>query len=115
MGVSIFTAVLINAAPFLIFWIAATVLAAVLLRRRGSRAEKFLLAGTALMLVNSILIIPGGAVVPYLVERGATMTDAASAASSLNLLRGIISMGGIICLVYAFWVKFKTRVANDNG
>jgi len=113
MGISIFIAGLINAAPSLIVWIAAIVLAAVLLRRRGGRAEKFLLAGTGVMLVNSLLIIPGVAVVPYLVGGGATMTDASSAAWSLNLLRGVVGMAGIICLVYAFWMKFKTRVANN--
>jgi len=112
--ISIFTAGLINTAPSLAIWIAAVILATVLLRRRGGRAEKFLLAGAALMLVNSILIIPGGAVVPYLVERGATMTDASSAIWSLNLLRGVIGMAGIVCLVYAFWVKFKTKVVNNN-
>jgi len=105
--ISIFTAGLINAAPSLIVWIAAIVLAGVLLRRRGGRAEKFLLAGAGVMLVSSLLMILGVAIVPYLVERGATITDAASAASSLNLLRSVIGMVGIICLVYAFWVKFN--------
>jgi cytochrome bd-type quinol oxidase subunit 2 len=111
--ISIFTAGLINAAPSLIVWIATIVLAGVLLRRRGGRAEKFLLAGGVVMLVNSLLMITGVVVVPYLVERGATMTDASSAAWSLNLLRSVIGMAGIICLVYAFWVKFKTGVANN--
>jgi len=35
------------------------------------------------------------------------MTDTSSAAWSLNLLRCVIGMAGIICLVYAFWVKFN--------
>jgi len=105
--ISIFTAGLINTAPFLIVWVAAIVIAAVLLRRRRGRAEKFLLAGAGVMLVSSLLMILGVAIVPYLVERGATMTDAASVASSLNLLRNVIGMVGIICLVYAFWMKFN--------
>ena len=109
MGISIVTAGLINTAPSLIIWIAAIILAAVLLRRRGGRAERFLLTGAGVMLVSSLLMIPGVVVVPYLVERGATMTDASSAAWSLNLVRGVIGMAGIICLVYAFWVKFRTR------
>ena len=114
MGISIFTAGLINAAPSLVIWIAAIVLATVLLRRGGGRAEKFLLTGAGVMLVSSLLMIPGIVVVPYLVERGAPMTDAASASWSLNLLRNVIGMVGIICLVYAFWVKFKTRLVNNN-
>ena len=108
MEISMFTAGLINTAPFLIVWIAVIVLAAMLLRRRGGRAEKFLLAGAVVMLASSLLMIPGVIVVPYLVERGTTMTDASFAARCLNLLRGIISMAGIVCLSYAFWVKFKT-------
>ena len=59
------------------------------------------------MLLSSLLMIPGVVVVPYLVERGATMTDAASVARSLNLVRGVVDMAGIICLVYAFWMKFN--------
>jgi len=43
--ISIFAAGLINTAPFLIVWIVAIVIAAVLLRRRKGRAEKFLLIG----------------------------------------------------------------------
>jgi cytochrome bd-type quinol oxidase subunit 2 len=108
--ISIFTAGLINAAPSLIIWIAAIVLG-LLLRRKGGRAEKFLLAGTIVMLVSSLLMILGVALVPYLVDRGATMADAASAARSLNLLRNVIGMAGIICLVYAFWVKFNQAKA----
>lgn len=114
MEISVFIGGIVTAGPYLAAWITAIILATVFLRRRGGRAERFLLAGTGLMLVNSILIIPGVAVVPYLVERGATMTDASSASWSLNLLRGVIGMAGIICLVYAFWVKFKTRVVKNN-
>jgi cytochrome bd-type quinol oxidase subunit 2 len=110
--ISMFTAGLINTAPFLIVWITAIVIAAVLLRRRRGRAEKFLLIGAGVMLLSSLLIIPGVIVVPYLVERGATLTDASFAARSLNLLRGIISMAGIVCLSYAFWVKFKIDTAS---
>ena len=107
MEISIFTAGLINTAPFLIVWIAAIVIATMLLRRRRGRAEKFLLAGAGVMLVSSLLMFPGAVISSYLVERGATLTDAASAAWSLNLVRGVIGMAGIICLVYAFWMKFN--------
>ena len=98
---------LVSAAPSLVTWIAAIIIATVFLRRRGGRAEKFLLIGAGVMLVSSLFIIPGPAVVPYLVEKGSTLTDAASAARSLNLLHGAISMIGIVCLAYAFWMKFN--------
>ena len=104
---SVFVGGLVSAAPSLVAWITAIILAAVFLRRRGGRAEEFLLAGAGLMLVNSLLIIPGAAIVPYLVERGATMTDASFMVRSFNLLRGVIGMAGIISLVYAFWMKFN--------
>ena len=107
MEISIFTAGLINTAPFLIVWIAAIVIVAILFRRRRGKAEIFLLIGTGVMLVSSLLMFPGVVVSPYLVERGATMADAASAARSLNLVRGVVDMAGIICLVYAFWMKFN--------
>lgn len=109
MEISIFAAGIINASPSLIFWIAVVVLATMLLRRRRVKAEKCLLAGAVVMLVSSLLTIPGVAIVPYLVGKGATMTEASSAAWSLNLLRSIIGMAGIICLVYAFWIKFNQK------
>lgn len=94
--------------PALVGWIVAVVLAAVMLRHGGARAERFLLVGASLMLLGASLDIPTPALSMWLsVARGMTNVEAASVLSVFGLVRGVISLAGIICLVYAFWVKFK--------
>lgn len=99
---------LIPSAPSLVGWIVAVVLATVMLRRGGGRAERFLLAGASLMLVQSLIAIPTTALSIWLtVDRGMANVEAASMLSIFGLVRGCIGLAGIICLVYAFWVKFR--------
>ena len=98
----------VSSAPRLVGWIVAVVLAAIMLKRGGGRAECFLVIGASLMLLGSFLDIPTPAISMWLsVTRGMTNVEAASVLSVFSLVRGCISLAGIICLVYAFWVKFK--------
>ena len=108
---------LVSSAPALVGWIVAVVLAAIMLRRQGGRAERFLLAGASLMLLASILAIPTSALGIWLtVDRGMANVEAASMLSIFGLIRGCIGLAGIICLVYAFWVKFnKAKPARIEG
>ena len=100
---------LFSSAPALVGWIVAVVLAVMMLRRGGARAERFLLIGACLMLLASILAIPTSAFGMWLhTSREMTNVQAASWLSIFCLIRGAISLAGIICLVYAFWVKFKS-------
>ena len=100
---------LFSSAPALVGWIVAVVLAAIMLRRGGARAERFLLIGACLMLLASILAIPTSALGMWLhTGREMTNVQAASWLSIFGLIKGVISLAGIICLVYAFWVKFKS-------
>jgi len=100
---------LFSSAPALVGWIVAVVLAVMMLRRGGARAERFLLVGACLMLLASILAIPTSAFGMWLhTSREMTNVQAASWLSIFGLIRGAISLAGIICLVYAFWVKFKS-------
>ena len=100
---------LFSSAPALVGWIVAVTLAAIMLGRGGARAERFLLAGACLMLLASILAIPTPALGMWL-HSGREMTNVQTAfwLSIFGLIRGIIGLAGIICLVYAFWVKFKS-------
>ena len=100
---------LISSAPSLVGWIVAVILAAIMLRRGGGgRAERFLIAGASLMLVQSLIAIPTTALSTWLtVDRGMANVEAASVLSIFGLARGCIGLAGIICLVYAFWVKFR--------
>ena len=100
---------LLASVPALVGWIVAVVLAAIMLRRGGARAERFLLIGASLMLLGAFLDIPTPALSIWLsVARGMTNVETALWLSIFGLIRGVISLAGIICLVYAFWVKFKS-------
>jgi len=61
------------------------------------------------MLASTLVSVPIAAIVPWLVEGGASRVEAASVISGFNLFRGFIGLAGIICLVYAFWIKFKVK------
>ncbi|MFC2022049.1 hypothetical protein ACFLTR_02390 [Chloroflexota bacterium] len=97
-----------SSAPALAGWITAVVLAVLMLRRGGARAELFLLFGACLMLISSILAIPTSAFGIWL-QTGREMTNVQTVfwLSIFGLIKGLCSMAGIICLIYAFWAKFK--------
>ncbi len=92
--------------PILLAWLVGIVLAVRMLRR-GGKAEKLLLAGCSLMFIAQIVrpFLTGLAL--WLVhEHGMTRASASGLAFSLPIT--ILSMAGIVCLVYAFWTRWKT-------
>ncbi|MCX6006881.1 MAG: hypothetical protein NTZ34_06430, partial [Chloroflexi bacterium] len=101
---------LIASAPSLIGWTIAVILASIMLRRGAVKSERFLLAGASLMLLESLLSIAASVFYLRLVTSSSGSVDtAASMLSIFGLIRGFIKLAGIICIVYAFWVKFKER------
>ena len=100
---------ILSSIPSLVGWIIAVIFASIMLRRGGARAERFLLIGACLMLISSVLAIPTSALGIWL-QTGREITNVQTAfwLSIFGLFRGIISLAAIICLVYAFWVKFKS-------
>ena len=106
---NIFLAPLVSVAPSLAFWIAVIVLVAIMLRRGGGRAERFLIAGASLKIISNLLNIPTVAIVPWLVSRGYRMDNAASLVEYYGIFINVVGMAGIICLIYAFYVKFEAR------
>ncbi len=97
---------LITAAPPLAGWIVAIVLAVVMLRRGGGKAERLLFAGVSLMLVNSLILVLSEGLAMWLHDTGMSL---GSAFSGVLWVGRLISLAGIICLVYAFWIKFKVK------
>lgn len=93
--------------PGLVGWTGAVVVAMILLRRGGEKAELLLLVGACLMLVATLLQIPAPAIPPLLVERGWPMRSAVQVVSWCSLGLGIVRLAGIACLVYAFWRRFE--------
>ena len=100
---------LITASPPLAAWSVAIIVAVIMLRHGGGRAERFLLLGSCLMLASTLFTVPMAAIAPWLVEGGASRVEAVSVLSGFNLFRGLVGLAGILCLVYAFWIKFKVR------
>jgi hypothetical protein len=100
---------LVGAAPSLVFWIAVIVFAAVMLGRGGGRAERFLIAGAGIKILSSLLIIPTAFITLWLVDKGYRITYASSVANYCGIFLDVVGMAGIICLIYAFWLKFKER------
>ena len=93
-------------------WIVAITFAVRMVRGGGDRAERFLLIGVSLMLVSSVIASIWAALMPGLVieltEAGTNRVTIAIISSIVNLIRGLITLAGIVFLIYAFWRKFKT-------
>jgi len=107
IGISEVLVSLAGIGPALALWIAVVIFAVVMLRRGGGRAERLLITGGSLKIIGNLLVIPSVFAVPWLVDRGYDHTVAISAMSGYGIFLNVIGMAGIICLVYAFWVKFK--------
>ena len=101
---------LIGAAPALVFWIAVIILAIVVLRRVGGRAERFLVAGAVIGIAGTLLRIPMGAIVPWLLHQGYLTPYMSSVNTGCRVFLNVISMAGVICFIYAFWLKFRSSL-----
>jgi hypothetical protein len=109
---------LLFATPYLAAWIVAIVLSVIMLKRGGGRAERFLLVGSCLMLAQKLINVPVSTVIqlqiiPSLMEQGWSIVKAAMIHSYTGLFFGLMSLAGIVCLVYAFWIKFRVK-SNAN-
>ncbi len=101
---------LIPTAPYLAAWIVAIVFSAIMLRRGGGRAERFLLTGSCLMLASTLFRSVASAVIQVLfIQKGWDALRVATVLSYNGLFFGLVSLAGIVCLVYAFWIKFKVK------
>ncbi len=110
MGVSEYLMFLMGSAPALVLWIAVVIFATIMLRRGGGRAERFLIYGAGLKIVSNLLILPSLAIMHWLINKGYSMDYANSVVSGYGMFCKVIGMAGIICLVYAFWVKFRQGI-----
>ena len=98
--------------PVIIAWIIGVILAARMLRRDGGKSERLLLIGCGLMLAVQLISPFTGALTRwYIVEnRGDIGAQSIALFTSLtNLPFAIISLAGIVCLVYAFWTRWKSH------
>ena len=107
VSVSVFTGDFISRAPYLAAWTVAVILAVIMVRRGGRKAEKLLLAGSSLMLVYSLATPLLRGLWAWLVnEQG---MGRAATGWVVSLPAGILTIAGFVCLVYAFWLRFRAR------
>jgi len=93
--------------PEIIAWIFGIVLAVIMLRRGGSRAEKLLLAGCSLMLFTVLANPFVQGLIQYLIsKKDTTNLYSAQTLGWISMPMTILSLGGIVCLILAFWLKF---------
>jgi len=100
---------LMSSAPYLAAWIVAIVFSVIMLRRGGGRAERFLLTGSCLMLASKLFSVPTVLIVPLLIDSGWSTDRALPVLSGIGFFLSLVSLAGIVCLVYAFWIKFKVK------
>jgi hypothetical protein len=100
---------LVTHAPVLIGWLSAAIVADVILYRRKGKAEHFFAAGVSLMLIDTLIAVFTVGIVMWLQSHGMIT---GIAISRVLLVRGLIALGGISCLVYAFWTRFRMKT-ND--
>jgi hypothetical protein len=100
---------LVGVAPGLICWTVIIIVLAVMFKRNRGRAEHLLITGAVFMVVKNLLSVPSAAIVPWLMHNGYAITQANSLVSGYGILGNIISMAGVLCFIYAFWLKFKVK------
>ena len=101
---------LIRMIPSLLVWIIGLVLSIKMLRRGGTKSEKLLIAGCSLILIKTILSpLPRIIVEVWMNREGMRAVPVGQMMAIFSIPGTIISMAGFICLVMAFWIKFKVR------
>lgn len=104
--VSYLPSLLINL-PWLLAWLVGIILAVHMIRRGGGKAEKLLLIGCSLTFFSNIIHPFLQGLAPWLVVKDiANSVGMAGLVLSLPVI--IMNMAGIVCLVVAFWIRWRT-------
>ena len=98
--------------PELVAWGIGVILAIIMVWRGGFKAEKLLLAGCSLMFVAPLSgLLINGWLRQLLLEQGKSYIDMVRSPLwiTVNIIVGLLSLAGIVCLVWAFWKKFRKK------
>ena len=94
--------------PGLLAWLVGIVFGVRMVRQGGGKAEKLFLTGCSLMFVLQFVSPFLSGLARWLIfEQG--MSRALASGLAISLPMGVLGLAGIICLVYAFWLRFWTR------
>ena len=98
---------LLASTPVLLAWLVGIILAIRMLRQGGG-AERLLLVGCCLMFAARIAN-PFLAVLALWLTAEGGMSRASATGLVISIPTSILSMVGIICLIFAFWTHWKTK------
>lgn len=108
VSIAVFTGDFISRVPHLVAWTVAIILAVIMVRRGGGKAERLFLAGSGLMLISTLASPLLKELSTWLVtEQG--MSRAAASGWFISLPLGILTVASFGCLVSAFWMRFMTK------
>lgn len=99
---------LLSVLPSLAGWTALVVVAVLLKTRGGGSPATFLLVGGCLLLGATLLRIPTQLILPLLIQRGWSAPDAGATMMAVGLGIELITLCGIIFLIFACWRQFGT-------
>ena len=92
----------------LVGWVIGLVLSIRIMKRGGAKSEKLLVAGCSLMLLNTLLNPFSRLLLDMLMNQEvAGFASIGRTMSLISIPRMVFSLAGFICLVMAFWMKFK--------
>ena len=102
------TSTIIRIIPSLLVWAIGLVLSIKMLRCGGNKPEKLLVTGCSLILVKAILSpLPRIMINVWMNREGMSAVEAARMTMIFSIPGTVFGLGGFICLVMAFWIKFK--------
>jgi hypothetical protein len=91
--------------PELVAWLFGIVLAVLMVKRGGGKTEKMLLAGCCLLFAAQLISLSLSGMIPWLREQSMSAQQLGLTLS----ISGIPSLAGFICLIIAFWTRFRVR------
>ena len=95
--------------PELVAWVTGIILAIIMVRRGGMKAEILFMAGCVLMLLSPLSgLLLHGWLVPVLREKDMGLFELMRnwVWIALNITVGLCSLAGLVCLIWAFLAKF---------
>ena len=81
-------------------------MAIVMLRRGGDKPEALMLIGCGLFLLSSLSSLVLNTVIHAMQE---LRISYASYSLITGLTTGVFSLAGLVCLIWAFWLKFRKK------
>ncbi len=111
-SVQIFEISTLRHVPELVAWGIGIILAIIMVRRGGRKAEKLLLAGCSLMFVAPLSgLLLNNWIRQLLLEQDTSYIDMVRSPLwiSVSVGVGVLSLAGFVCLIWAFLAKFRTK------